>query len=110
MYWQRKHFIPVLNWRFCWSVSCPEIRKAGFKNLSVDLMYGLPGQTLAGWKQTVANVIKLQPEHISCYGLKLEEGTPLYEQQDQYDLPDDDLQADMYLAAVDLLAEKGFRQ
>ena len=87
-----------------------QIRQAGFQNLSVDLMYGLPGQTLAGWKQTVANVIKLQPEHISCYGLKLEEGTPLYEQQDQYDLPDDDLQADMYLAAVDLRAEKGFRQ
>ena len=87
-----------------------EIRRAGFKNLSVDLMYGLPGQTLDGWKQTVANVMELQPEHISCYGLKLEEGTPLYEQQDQYDLPDDDLQADMYLAAVEQLGEKGFRQ
>lgn len=87
-----------------------EIRKAGFKNLSVDLMYGLPGQTLEGWKRTVENIMNLEPEHISCYGLKLEEGTPLYEQQDQYDLPDDDLQADMYLAAVDRLAEKGFRQ
>lgn len=87
-----------------------EIRKAGFKNLSVDLMYGLPGQTLEGWKQTVDNVLRLQPEHISCYGLKLEEGTPLYEQQEQYDLPDDDLQADMYLAAVDRLGEQGFRQ
>ena len=87
-----------------------EIRRAGFKNLSVDLMYGLPGQTREGWKATVANVMKLEPEHISCYGLKLEEGTPLYEQQDQYDLPDDDAQADMYLAAVELLGEKGFRQ
>jgi oxygen-independent coproporphyrinogen-3 oxidase len=87
-----------------------EIRKARFKNISVDLMYGLPGQTLEGWQSTVRNVMKLDPEHISCYGLKLEEGTPLYEQQDQYDLPDDDAQADMYLAAVELLGEKGFRQ
>ena len=87
-----------------------EIRKAGFKNLSVDLMYGLPGQTLEGWNQTVENVLKLQPEHISCYGLKLEEGTPLYEQQDQYDLPDDDRQADMYLQAVQQLSLKGYRQ
>ena len=46
------------------------IRKAGFKNLSVDLMYGLPGQDLEGWKRTVENVLKLQPEHISCYGLQ----------------------------------------
>ena len=87
-----------------------EIRKAGFKNLSVDLMYGLPGQTLEGWNRTVENVMKLQPEHISCYGLKLEEGTPLYQQQDQYDLPDDDLQADMYLAAVEKLRQKDYRQ
>lgn len=87
-----------------------EIRKAGFKNLSVDLMYGLPGQTLEGWVHTVENVMKLAPEHISCYGLKLEEGTPLYQQQDQYDLPDDDLQADMYLAAVEKLRQKDYRQ
>ena len=87
-----------------------EIRRAGFQNLSVDLMYGLPGQSLEGWQQTVENVLKLQPEHISCYGLKLEEGTPLYEQQEQYDLPDDDTQADMYLQAVEQLAVKGYRQ
>ncbi|MBR5020129.1 MAG: radical SAM family heme chaperone HemW [Oscillospiraceae bacterium] len=87
-----------------------KIRKAGFNNLSVDLIYGLPGQTMAGWKQTVENVLDLHPEHISCYGLKVEEGTPLYENQHRYHLPDDDRQADMYLAAVDLLTSKGFRQ
>ena len=87
-----------------------KIRRAGFNNISVDLIYGLPGQTLAGWKQTVENVLELQPEHISCYGLKLEEGTPLYIHQNKYVLPEDDDQADMYLAAVDLLASRGFRQ
>lgn len=87
-----------------------QIRQAGFQNLSVDLMYGLPGQTLEGWKKTVENVLQLQPEHISCYGLKLEEGTPLYARQQECDLPDDDLQADMYLAAVELLRQKDYRQ
>ena len=87
-----------------------KIRKAGFNNISVDLIYGLPGQTLAGWKQTVEHVMELQPEHISCYGLKVEEGTPLYVNQHRYYLPEDDDQADMYLAAVDILTSHGFRQ
>ena len=87
-----------------------QIRQAGFQNLSVDLMYGLPGQTLEGWKKTVENVLQLQPVHISCYGLKLEEGTPLYARQQECDLPGDDLQADMYLAAVELLRQKDYRQ
>ena len=86
------------------------IRKAGFRNLSLDLMYGLPGQTLNGWKDTLERVLALNPEHISCYGLKLEEGTPMYEYRDFLNLPDDDLQADMYLAAVEILRERGFRQ
>ena len=86
------------------------IRKAGFRNLSVDLMYGLPNQTLKGWKDTLERVLTLNPEHISCYGLKLEEGTPMYEYRDFLNLPSDDLQADMYLAAVEILRSKGFRQ
>jgi oxygen-independent coproporphyrinogen-3 oxidase len=65
---------------------------------------------IKGWKKTVENVLKLEPEHISCYGLKLEENTPLYARQDQCNLPDDDIQADMYLAAVEILREKGYRQ
>ena len=86
------------------------IRKAGFKNVSVDLMYGLPGQTLRTWQETLDHVLRLLPEHISCYGLKVEEGTPLYEYKDAANLPDDDLQADMYLAAVELLRSRGYRQ
>ena len=86
------------------------IRRAGFKNLSLDLIYGLPGQTLESWVDTLNNVLRLNPEHISCYGLKVEEGTPLYAYQDKANLPDDDLQADMYLAAVEILRAKDYRQ
>ena len=86
------------------------IRKAGFQNLSVDLMYGLPGQTLENWEGTVRNVLKLAPDHISCYGLKVEERTPMYQYKDAINLPDDDMQADMYLAAVEILRSKGYRQ
>ncbi len=86
------------------------IRRAGFKNLSLDLMYGLPGQTLEDWEKTLENVLKLDPEHMSCYGLKVEEGTPLYACQDMMDLPDDDAQADMYLAAIEILRRRGYRQ
>ena len=86
------------------------IRKAGFKNLSLDLMYGLPGQTLRAWQETLDNVMNLYPEHVSCYGLKVEEGTPLYKIKDICGLPSDDDQADMYLAAVEFLKSRGFRQ
>ncbi len=86
------------------------IRLAGYRNLSLDLMYGLPGQTLEGWQNTLSHVLELNPEHISCYGLKIEEGTPLYDCQDIMDLPDDDLQADMYLSAIEILRKRGYRQ
>ena len=86
------------------------IRRAKFHNLSLDLMYGLPGQTLQAWEKTLHNVLRLNPEHISCYGLKLEEGTYLCSHQDEFDFADDDLQADMYLTAVDVLRREGYRQ
>ena len=86
------------------------LRKAGFKNISVDLMFGLPGQSLYTWRDTLTNVLTLQPEHVSCYGLKLEEGTPLCENRANYHMADDDTQADMYLAAVEILKEAGYRQ
>ena len=86
------------------------IRKAGFRNVSVDLIYGLPGQTLHAWQETLENVLKLNPEHMSLYGLKVEEGTPLYQIKDVCGIPDDDVQADMYLAAIEALRARGFRQ
>jgi oxygen-independent coproporphyrinogen-3 oxidase len=85
-------------------------RDAGFQNLSIDLMYGLPGQTLKKWEASIADGIALEPEHISCYGLKLEEGTPLFERRAELELPDDDCQADMYAAAVERLDEEGYAQ
>ena len=86
------------------------IRRFGFKNLSVDLMYGLPGQSLQAWEKTLKNVLKLQPEHISCYGLQVEEGTPLYDYREFCNLADEDTQADMYLSAVEILRQHGYRQ
>ena len=85
-------------------------RKAGFHNISLDLIYGLPGQSFEQWQQTLDHVLELEPEHMSCYGLKVEEGTPLWEYRDCCNLPDEDDQADMYLFACDKLSASGYRQ
>ena len=85
-------------------------RKAKLTNLSLDLIYGLPGQTMEDWQRTLADAVALGPEHLSCYGLKLEEGTPLYLRREQETFPDDDQQAEMYLSAVDTLAQHGYEQ
>ena len=73
-------------------------RNAGFDNVNLDLMYGLPQQSLAQWRDTVARVADLAPEHISMYSLTLEDGTPLqrWVQQGRLPEPDPDLAADMY--------------
>ena len=85
-------------------------KKAGFKNLSLDLIYGLPGQSLAAWQDTLRSAAALEPKHISCYGLKIEPGTPLWQQRQRTDIPDDDTQADMYLWTVDYLKKHGYEQ
>lgn len=85
-------------------------RKAGFDNLSMDVIYGLPGQTMAQWEDTLSALLSLSPQHLSCYGLKVEEGTPLWQRRQQETFPDDDQQAEMYLYAVAMLAENGFEQ
>ena len=86
-------------------------REAGFDNLSCDLIYGLPSQTKADWADTLMRVMELRPEHISCYGLTLEPGTPMYERYlGSPILPDDDEQADMYLYAVETLGHYGYKQ
>ena len=86
------------------------IRQAGFDNFSLDLIYGLPSQTKRDWIDTLARAVALQPAHISAYGLKLEEGTPLYRYHDSPALPDDDEQADMYLYMVEELERNNFHQ
>ena len=85
-------------------------RRAGFENLSLDLIYGLPGQTPEGWQETVEQVLALAPEHLSCYGLQLEEGTWLCDHQGEFTIPDDDQQADLYLWTVERLARAGYAQ
>lgn len=91
--------------------SVMDARLAGFDNVSVDLMYGLPSQTKRDWADTLAKIVELHPEHISCYGLKLEEGTPMYRDYNGSPiLPDDDEQADMYSYAAEMLERYGYRQ
>ena len=86
-------------------------RRAGFDNLSLDLIYGLPGQTEDSWHATVEAALALGPEHLSCYGLKMEEGTPLAARAAAGEtLPDDDTQAELYLWTVDRLARAGYEQ
>ena len=88
-----------------------EARKAGFDNISLDLIYGLPTQTKSDWAQTLSRAMELQPEHLSCYGLKLEEGTAMYENyKNSPVLPGDDEQADMYCYAAEMLERYGYYQ
>ena len=84
------------------------VRKAGFDNLSLDLIYGLPDQDLSRWRKNLAAAVELNPEHLSCYGLKAEPGTPLYARRDA--LPGDEAQAEMYLETVDFLEGRGWQQ
>jgi len=85
-------------------------RSAGFDNLSLDLIFGLPDQTRARWRQSLAAAVSLAPEHLSCYALKVESGTPLDLERAKIRLPDDDEQAELYLDAVPFLAENGYAQ
>ncbi len=88
-----------------------DIRAEGFRNLSVDLIFGLPNQTKDDWARTLASVLELEPEHISCYGLRLEEGTPMFDAyRNSPVLPSDDEQADMYLYAVQTLGQYDYTQ
>lgn len=84
-------------------------RKAKLDNISLDLIYGLPGQTMEQWQKNLAAAVALAPQHLSCYGLKVEEGTPLA-RMTGVDLPGDELQADMYLYTVDYLRRMGLFQ
>ncbi len=91
--------------------SVENIRAAGYDNLSMDLIYGLPNQTKGDWAETLARVLDLEPDHLSCYGLKLEEGTPMYrDYKDSPVIPSDDDQADMYLYTVETLNHYGYQQ
>jgi oxygen-independent coproporphyrinogen-3 oxidase len=83
-------------------------RNAGFENISLDLMYGIPGQTPGSLDESLDFVISLMPEHISAYALRLEENTPLYKQNPV--LPDDDTVADMYAQINKKLKANGYER
>ena len=83
-------------------------RMAGFTNINIDLMSGIPGQTLESWKNTLKKVTMLKPEHISAYSLIIEEGTPFGERK--LKLPDEDTEYRMYENTAGILAEYGFHQ
>ena len=87
-------------------------RTAGFRRISCDLIYGLPGQSLASLKDTICRLTKTGIEHMSVYGLIVEEGTPLERlvTSGQMVLPDEDIAADMYELVQRLLAEAGFER
>ena len=87
-----------------------DARAAGFDNLSVDLIFGLPYQALADWQSNVDLAMDLGPEHISLYALTIEHGTPLESQVKQgvYPYPDPDIAAEMYEWTMGYLAQKGY--
>jgi oxygen-independent coproporphyrinogen-3 oxidase len=88
-----------------------KLRMAGFDNVNLDLMFGLPGQTMEHWRKTLANVIELQPEHISTYCLILEEDTHFWSLLQQGHIrPDDELELAMYQTGIEMLAAAGYRQ
>lgn len=87
-----------------------EAQTAGFTNISLDLMLGIPQQTLHSVENSVAFCASLGVSHISSYLLKVEEGTPFHRQEIQKICPDCDMQAELYLRAVERLAALGYRQ
>lgn len=88
------------------------LRKHGIANVNLDLMFGLPGQTLPMWMETLDAALSLSPEHLSCYGLIPEEGTPLKRDIDAgcLTLPDEDVEREMYDRTLRRLAASGYVQ
>ena len=84
-----------------------DARKAGFNNINIDLMFSLPNQTIDMWRETLENVINLNPEHISLYSLIIEEDTPFFE---LYKDIDENIDREMYYLARDLLKQNGYLQ
>lgn len=86
------------------------LRAVGFDNVSVDLMYGIPHQSVDSLVRSIDTLAALSPEHISLYGLKIEENTPFGRMGAALKLPDEDTQCDMYVSAVKRLSEHGYHR
>lgn len=87
-----------------------DARAAGFDNISVDVMSGIPYQTPESRRETLQKVLALSPEHISSYDLIIEEGTPFARRIDTLQLPDEDAARQMYLEGIELLFANGYKQ
>ncbi len=91
-------------------VQCVETaRRAGFININLDLIFGVPGQTLVSWKSTLETALSLQPRHISCYGLTYEEDTDFFVRRQRGELKSNDpLESAMFDLADQMLTRAGF--
>lgn len=83
-------------------------RRAGLENISADLMFGIPAQTAQSFKETLETLCDLAPEHISAYGLRVEDGTPFGRMRDTLPLPDEDAEAEMAELVAELLPARGY--
>lgn len=85
-------------------------RKVGFDNINVDLIFGIPGQTLEDWRQTLEKVTAFEPEHLSCYSLKIEEDTVFGDKLEKGELVpiDDDIDREMYGFCKEYLKYRGY--
>ncbi|MDD5924555.1 MAG: radical SAM family heme chaperone HemW [Clostridia bacterium] len=87
-----------------------DAKSAGFENISLDLILGVPKQTIEGLNHSIEYCASLDVTHISAYILKIEENTPFYTHADKFEFPDEDMQSELYLFAVKRLAELGYEQ
>ncbi|TCK98403.1 anaerobic coproporphyrinogen III oxidase [Natranaerovirga hydrolytica] len=87
-------------------------RQMGFKNINIDLIFGLPNQSLRNWKDTLEKVVKLQPDHISAYSLIIEKDTPFYNLYQKGEVKDieESLEREMYYVAQKTLKDAGYKQ
>lgn len=89
-------------------------RRTGFQNINIDLMSGIPGQTLESYERSLGLVAELEPEHISAYSLIIEEGTPFYERygggKHAEELPDEDIERRMYVRTKEILEAYGYHR
>ncbi|MBV9463533.1 MAG: radical SAM family heme chaperone HemW [Verrucomicrobiae bacterium] len=100
----RRHSVPSIE--EAWTI----LRNAGFENLNLDLIFGVPGQSLESWKRTLEAALALRPEHLSCYGLTYEEDTPFFERHRRGELvANEPRETEMFEVAEETLEAAGFR-
>lgn len=94
------------------SIAIANLRASGISNISVDLMFGFPQQTIEEWQEDINILVKLRPQHISAYSLMYEEDTPLFNMLERGEIEelDEDICREMYYLLIDKLGENGYEQ